>query len=222
MGVSVAKFDIPTPGECVLFFASLNTLVPRLPMQIETKPVSEPQELQNFWVWFLVLGIAMVVMGLFAISWACLATVTVAATWLFGFVILASGISIVVHSFSTGKWSGMLLHLLIGIMYMVAGFIIIEQPMEAAINLTLVIAIILIMSGIFRMVFAMFERFTGWPWVLLNGGITLMMGMLIYKQWPASGLWVIGLFLGIDLIFNGWSWIMLAFGIRALPKQQPA
>lgn len=191
-------------------------------MQIETKPVSEPQELQNFWVWFLVLGIAMVVMGLFAISWACLATVTVAATWLFGFVILASGISIVVHSFSTGKWSGMLLHLLIGIMYMVAGFIIIEQPMEAAINLTLVIAIILIMSGIFRMVFAMFERFTGWPWVLLNGGITLMMGMLIYKQWPASGLWVIGLFLGIDLIFNGWSWIMLAFGIRALPKQQPA
>ncbi|PQO38758.1 hypothetical protein C5Y96_02435 [Blastopirellula marina] len=191
-------------------------------MQTETTPTKEPQDLQGNWVWFLVLGIGMVVMGLFAISWACLATVTVAATWLFGFVILASGISIVVHSFSTGRWSGMLLHLLIGIMYMVAGFIIIEQPMEAAINLTLVIAIILIMSGIFRMVFAMSERFTGWPWVLLNGGITLMMGMLIYKQWPASGLWVIGLFLGIDLIFNGWAWIMLSFGIRSLPKQQPS
>lgn len=191
-------------------------------MLTETTPVKEPQSLQHSWVWFLVLGIAMVVMGLFAISWACLVTVTVAATWLFGFVILASGISIVVHSFSTGRWSGMLMHLLIGIMYIVAGFIIIEQPLEAAVNLTLVIAIILIVSGIFRMVFALVERFTGWPWVLLNGGITLMMGMLIYKQWPASGLWVIGLFIGIDLIFNGWAWIMLSFGIRSLPKQQAA
>lgn len=130
---------------------------------------------------------------------------------------LASGISEIVNSFWAGRWSGMLMHLLIGILYVVVGFLIIDQPAEAAINITLVIAVFLIISGIFRMVFAVSERFTGWGWVLLNGAVTLMMGMLIYKQWPASGLWVIGLFIGIDLIFNGWSWIMLAITVRRAP-----
>jgi uncharacterized membrane protein HdeD (DUF308 family) len=69
-------------------------------------------------------------------------------------------------------------------------------------------------SGVFRIVFALSERFAGWPWVLLNGAVTLMLGFLIYKQWPASGLWVIGLFVGIELIFNGWAWVMLALGLR--------
>jgi uncharacterized membrane protein HdeD (DUF308 family) len=95
---------------------------------------------------------------------------------------------------------------------------IVEQPKEGAIQLTLIIALFLIVSGIFRIVFAVVERFTGWGWVLLNGAVTLFLGMLIYKQWPLSGLWVIGLFIGIDLIFNGWAWIMLAIGLRTAPK----
>jgi uncharacterized membrane protein HdeD (DUF308 family) len=78
----------------------------------------------------------------------------------------------------------------------------------------LIIAIFLIVSGIFRIVFAVSERFTGWGWVLLNGVVTLFLGMMIYKQWPASGLWVIGIFIGIDLIFNGWAWIMLSIASR--------
>jgi len=97
---------------------------------------------------------------------------------------------------------------------MVAGFVIIEQPENSAVQLTLIIAFFLIVSGIFRIAFALSERFTGWPWVLLNGGINLLLGLLIYKQWPDSGLWVIGLFVGIEMIFNGWAWIMLAVSIR--------
>ena len=100
---------------------------------------------------------------------------------------------------------------------MVVGFMIIEQPENSAIQLTLIIAFFLIIGGIFRIVFALSERFTGWPWVLLNGGVTLMLGLMIYKQWPDSGLWVIGLFVGIEMIFNGWSWIMLSAGLRRLP-----
>jgi uncharacterized membrane protein HdeD (DUF308 family) len=61
------------------------------------------------------------------------------------------------------------------------------------------------------------ERFSGWNWVLLNGIVTLFLGLMIYKQWPASGLWVIGLFVGIDLIFDGLAWIMFALGLRRLP-----
>jgi uncharacterized membrane protein HdeD (DUF308 family) len=176
--------------------------------------VEELRTLRDYWPWFLAMGIAMVIFGTIAISWACLAKVTVAATWLFGFLLLGGGIAEIVNSFWIGRWSGMLLHLLIGVLYTLVGFIIIDQPETAAVQLTLLIAIFLMVGGIFRIVFAVSERFTGWGWVLLNGGVTFLLGLLIYKQWPSSSLWVIGLFVGIDLIFNGWAWIMLSLSAR--------
>ena len=175
--------------------------------------------LRDSWIWFLVLGIAMLVIGAFAIGWACIANITVAATWLFGFLMIAGGIAEIVNSFYAGRWSGTLVHMLIGVLYTVVGFMIVDQPETSAIQLTLIIAVFLIVSGIFRIVFAISERFTGWGWVLLNGAVTLFLGILIYKQWPTSGLWVIGLFVGIDLIFNGWAWIMLALGLRCAPAR---
>ncbi len=182
--------------------------------------VEEVQALRRFWFWFAALGAAMVVLGTIAIGFACLAEVTVAVTWLFGFVLLAAGISEIINSFWAGRWSGTVIHLLIGVLYAIVGFMIIEQPELSAIKLTLIIAIFLIFGGIFRIVFALSERFTGWGWVLLNGVVTLLLGLMIYKQWPSSGLWVIGLFVGIELIFNGWAWVMLAISLRrAIPAQ---
>jgi uncharacterized membrane protein HdeD (DUF308 family) len=67
-------------------------------------------------------------------------------------------------------------------------------------------------------VVALAQRFHEWGWVLLNGGITLLLGMLINRQLPGSALWVIGLFVGIEMVFNGWAWIMLALGLRAIAK----
>ncbi len=184
----------------------------------ESAFAEELRGLRNSWLWFLILGIAMVVVGMFAISYACIVEVTVGVTWLFGFILLACGIAEVINSFYAGRWSGTLVHLLIGILYAIVGLMVVDQPETAAIQLTLIIAIFLVLSGIFRIVFSISERFTGWGWVLLNGAVTLFLGILIYKQWPDSGLWVIGLFVGIDLIFNGWAWIMLALGLRQLPR----
>jgi uncharacterized membrane protein HdeD (DUF308 family) len=174
----------------------------------------ELAELGRYGRWFLVLGIGMVLLGTFAIGWGCLAAFTVAATWLFGFLLLGSGIVEIINSFWMGRWSGMLFHLLIGVLYTMVGFLIIDQPESAAVQLTLLIAIFLMVGGIFRIVFAVSERFTGWNWVLLNGVITFLLGVMIYKQWPGSSLWVIGLFVGLDLIFNGIAWIMLWMGLR--------
>lgn len=178
---------------------------------------SELESLRENRLWFLILGIAMVVIGTFAIGWSCIATVTVTATWLFGFLLLGSGIAEIVHSFWVGRWSGMLVHLLIGVLYTLVGFLVIDQPANAAVQVTLLIAIFLMVGGIFRIVLSVSERFNGWGWVLLNGAVTFMLGLMIYKQWPASSLWVIGLFIGIDLIFNGWAWIGLWLGLRRLP-----
>lgn len=190
----------------------------KAPTSIEGSLAAELDSLQKYRIWFLILGIAMVVFGTIAIGWSCIATVTVTVVWLFGFFLLGGGIAAIVNSFWVGRWSGMLVHLLVGVLYTLVGFLIIDQPETATVQLTLLIAIFLMVSGIFRIIFSMSERFNGWGWVLLNGGISFLLGLMIYKQWPASSLWVIGLFVGIDLIFNGWAWIMLSIGLRQRAK----
>ncbi len=80
----------------------------------------------------------------------------------------------------------------------------------------MLIAVFLIMGGTFRIVAALAVRFHHRAWVMLNGVISLLLGLLIWSQWPVSGLWVIGLFIGIDMIFYGWSLIMLGFTARRL------
>jgi uncharacterized membrane protein HdeD (DUF308 family) len=183
---------------------------------------AELGSLRAHWIWFLVMGISLVVLGSIAIGWACVTTITIAATWLFGFLLLGGGIGEIIHSFTVGRWSGTLVHLLIGLLYSVVGFMMIADPAESAITLTKIIAIFLIVGGIFRIISALGHRYPGWPWVLLNGGVTLILGLLIYKEWPSSGLWFIGLYLGIEMILNGWSWIALAISIRLAPPPTSA
>jgi uncharacterized membrane protein HdeD (DUF308 family) len=190
------------------------------PIPTPTNFAHEIQMLRDKWCWFLALGIAMVLFGTVAIGQAVVATK--AATVLFGILLLAGGVAEIISSFWAGKWSATLVHLLIGVLYTVVGLIIIDTPMESAVQLTLIIALFLIFGGIFRVVFALSERFTGWGWVMLNGAVSLLLGVLIYKQWPYSGLWIIGLFVGIELIFNGWAWIMLSLGLKnSLPASTP-
>ena len=140
---------------------------------------------------------------------------TLTSVVVFGFLLVAAGITQVVSSFWSGKWSGMLLHLLIGVLYTVVGFMMLDAPVENTLLLTKLIAVFMIVTGIFNVVASLAHRFHGWGWVLLNGCVTMLLGMLINKQWPSSALWVIGLFVGIEMIFNGWGWIMLSLGLRS-------
>lgn len=185
---------------------------------LEMTSDSALQELGRRSNWFLALGVIMVALGAFVLSWSCLVTVTVTATWLFGFLLLGSGIFSIINAFSAGQGRGVFVHLLVGVMYAVAGFMMIDAPGESAILLTKIFSIFLIVGGAFRILSALLERFPGWGWVMLNGAITLVLGLLIYKQWPVSGLWFIGMAVAIDMIFNGWTLIMLSLGVKQLSK----
>jgi len=190
-----------------------------MPSELMSSAASSDHELhalRNQWWCFLALGIALVIIGSLCVISPLVASL--ASVMVFGFLLLAGGITQIVSSFWAGKWSGMLLHLLIGALYMVVGFMIIDAPMENTLLLTKIIAIFLIVTGIFDIVAALVHRFHNWGWVLLNGGVTLLLGLLINRQWPSSALWVIGLFVGLEMIFNGWAWIMLAFGLRSVAK----
>lgn len=179
----------------------------------------ELEQLRSEWWWFLILGVGLVVLGSAAIG-SGLGTLytTYITVVLFGIFMLIGGIGQIVTAFWAGRWSGFALSLLIGILYVVTGFIMIDKPDAGATVLTLVLAAELFVSGLFRIIAAMTLRFTHWGWALLSGAVSLVLGIMIYKQLPEAALWVIGLFVGIEMIFNGWSWVMLGLSLRALPK----
>ncbi len=172
--------------------------------------------MQQHWWWFLILGISLAVLGAVAIGSAPFVTAVTVAV--FGFIMVVGGMAQVVSAFWAGKWSGFMLQLLVGILYAVVGFILVEKPLEGAAGFTLLIAAFLLVGGLIRIVYSMSERFTLWGWSLLNGAVTLLLGLLIFREWPLSGLFAIGMFVGIEMIFNGWYWIMLAIGLRKAPK----
>jgi uncharacterized membrane protein HdeD (DUF308 family) len=172
----------------------------------------ELQGLHKQWWCFLLLGVSLIVIGSICIADPLIGSI--ASVLFLGFLLLAGGITQVVSAFWAGRWSGMLFHVLIGVLYGVVGYMIIDAPGISLAVLTKFIAIFLIIGGVFRIVGALVTRFHDWGWVLLNGAITLFLGLIINRQLPEASLWVIGLFIGIEMIFNGWAWVMLSLGLR--------
>src|SRR5690349_8750323 len=108
--------------------------------------VVEDDQLRRAWLGFVVLGLIMLLLGSFVIGWSCLVTITVAATWAFGAVLLVGGFVELAHAFTATRWSGTLLHVLIGVLYVVFGMVILDRPGESAILLTRIIAIFMIVA----------------------------------------------------------------------------
>ena len=184
----------------------------------------ELRQMRKDWGWLLALGIGLVLIGMAALSVPLLATglTTVAIVATIGILMIVAGAAQIVSGFSCENWSGVFLSIALGLLYGVTGFFILENPLEGAAALTLLIAAFFFISGIFRIIFALRERFPAWGWTLLNGAVTLILGIIIWRQLPESALWLIGLLVGIDLIFSGWTWIMLAFAVRNVPEPESA
>lgn len=177
----------------------------------------EFQHLKADWCWLLLYGILLVVCGTAAIVFPMVASFAV--TIVLGITLIVAGIATVVASFWAGKWSGLLVQLLVGILYIMVGLAFADTPVRSTITLTLFIAAFFIVAGAFRMVSSLVIRFPYWGWSLLNGMITFMLGVIIYRQFPQSAIWVIGLLVGIEMLFHGWTWIMLSLAIRRIPEK---
>jgi uncharacterized membrane protein HdeD (DUF308 family) len=165
------------------------------------------------WGWFLSLGIMQVIVGIFAVGFAVSATL--ASVMTLGVLLIIAAGAQTAAAVLARDWGGFFLFLLLGIVYAVAGFLMIQHPLIAAESLTLMLAAIYLIGGMFRIISALVERFDSWGWVLLNGVIAMLLGFLIWQQWPWSGLWVLGTFVGIDLIVNGVTWSALAISVRS-------
>jgi uncharacterized membrane protein HdeD (DUF308 family) len=180
--------------------------------QVENPLRDELQHIRDQWLLLLILGIVLVITGTAAIICSFIATLATAV--FFGTLIFAGGVVQIVNAVTCRNWRGFVVYLLAGILYGVVGLIMMNHPAATAVGLTLMLAAAFMIGGIIRIVVSATERFHAWGWVMLNGFISLFLGIYIWRHFPESAFWVLGLFVGIDLIFAGWSWIWLAIGVH--------
>jgi uncharacterized membrane protein HdeD (DUF308 family) len=173
--------------------------------------------LRSHWWWFLLLGVLLVLCGTVAVVVPPIATA--AAIDVLAILFLIAGVATVVSSFWAGRWSGALVHVLIGILYIAVGLAMTEKPLRATEVLTMFIAVLFMVGGAFRIFAALSIRHPQWGWALLNGIVTLLLGIYIFRHYPISALWVPGLLVGMEMLLSGWTWIMLALAIRAIPVE---
>jgi uncharacterized membrane protein HdeD (DUF308 family) len=172
--------------------------------------------LRGNWLWFVVLGCVLVALGIIALGSVMIASLAAAVA--IGILLLLAGVGEVIGAFWCRGWSGFFLELLSGVLSIVVGLLFLRAPLNALAALTLLIACFLMVGGIFKIVAALSYRFAAWGWSLASGIIDVILGVMIWQEWPASALWVIGLFVGINLLFRGINWIALGLALRALPQ----
>ena len=163
--------------------------------------------------WIVALGVVYMLAGFVALGSVVLATV--ASVLIVGVMMVVAGVVEVFSAFQIKSWGKFLLWVLLGLLYIIAGFVTFENPLLAAALLTLILGASLLASGVMRIILAFsIKQEAPWIWVLLSGVITLLLGLLILAHWPVSSLYILGLFLGIDLIMAGAGWIGLGLGLR--------
>jgi uncharacterized membrane protein HdeD (DUF308 family) len=172
------------------------------------------KRLKDAWYWFVLLGISLMILGVLALGYS--AFFTIATVEIVGVIFLIGAFLLIGGSFFTGSWGGFFLTLGVGVLQLILGLMCVRHTVEAAIVYTLLLAVYFMVGGLFRIVSALAGEFQSRMWVLLNGIITLVLGVMIWEQSPFSGLWVIGTFLGIDLLFNGLSYLQIGLKVRKL------
>jgi uncharacterized membrane protein HdeD (DUF308 family) len=173
------------------------------------------------WGWIVALGVVYVIAGFIALGSVAMATV--ASVLVVGIMMIIAGVAELFNAFQIKSWGKFLIWGLLGLLYIVAGFVTFENPLFAAVLLTLVLGASLVASGIVR-IFLAFNMKREMPWVLvaLSGAITLLLGLLILARWPVNSVYILGLFLGIDLIMAGAGWIGLGLGLHRVPASRTA
>ncbi|MGB7834370.1 MAG: DUF308 domain-containing protein [Xanthobacteraceae bacterium] len=180
--------------------------------EISVLEVRVPAEIIHNWGWFLVFGLGLMLLGILAIVRSVAATVV--SMLFFGWLlVIAAGIEIV-QFIMVGRWAGEFVHVLAAVLFGVVGILMVWRPVASAEMLTLLMGAFFLVVGLFQLIEPFWIGLPGWGWHVLNGIITLVLGVLVLTQWPVSGLWVIGMFVGIELIFYGGAWVAMSLSLR--------
>ena len=159
--------------------------------------------------WFIFLAVLLIVAGASAIAFPILSTFAVEIWTAIAFAV--AGVAQTVHAFAARSWGGFLWGLLVGLLYLAAGVVLWLNPIAGVVTLTVFLAAVLVVDGVFRSILAFQIRpLPGWFWMLLGGIVGIVLGIMIWQQLPSSAFSVLGLLLGINLVFSGFTFLMLA------------
>ncbi len=163
--------------------------------------------------WSIALSILLILAGLIAIFIPSLSGIAI--TLVIGWLMVFSGFTHLILAFKTHTTGSLLWELLVGLVYVLAGFYLISHPLAGLLSLTLILAIYLFMEGIFEIILAIQvtpRHGVGWLW--FNAIVTLILAVMIWRAWPFSSGWVIGTLVGISMLFSGMSRLMISLAAR--------
>jgi uncharacterized membrane protein HdeD (DUF308 family) len=169
--------------------------------------------LNRNWGWLLGFGILFIILG--CIGFSMVVGLTLASMFFFAALLVIAGLSHVVDVFKHKDLGGIFWQALIAVLYISAGCVVFYDPFLASTLITGILAAILIIIGITRIVVAVgLKDSSGWGFLLFAGLAAIFLGLLILAQWPMSGLWVIGMFIAIEMLITGWTYVFIALSLR--------
>lgn len=171
----------------------------------------ELAEAGHHWGLLTGVGILLIVCGFAAMATPVIASG--AAILLLGFLMAVGGIAAVIAGIRQRKSGGLAFYLITGILALLAGIIILKDPLVSLAVLTLLIAVWLFVAGIFRIVQAFMQK-DGRGWLLFGGFLSMILGTMLWSGFPTTALWFLGLAVGIEMVFMGFSWLAVGFAAK--------
>ncbi len=166
----------------------------------------------------MVVGVLLLITGFLAIGSPLVAGLSVSV--FVGVMLLISGIAQLLLAFKAGSFGKGLLTSIVGIVTVVVGLLMISRPGVGLASLTLFLAAYFLITGIFEIMSAFqIKPAKGWGWTLFGGIVSLLLGFMIWGQYPLSGEWAVGTLVGIRMLFSGWTLIMLGAATRGTVKE---
>jgi uncharacterized membrane protein HdeD (DUF308 family) len=163
--------------------------------------------------WSILWGVSLICLGMLAVAAPMIAAVAVNA--LIAWLIVLAGVVHLAVAFHSREAGSVIWRLLVGLAYICFGGYLIARPALGVVTLTLLLASLFLVEGIFNII--LFFRTPSTlrsSWFLLDGIVTLLLGLMIYMQWPSSSAWAIGTLVGVSLIFSGISRVMVSMAVR--------
>ena len=167
------------------------------------------------WGWFVFLGIVMVAAGIFALG--DVVAFTLVSVIFIGAMLMVGGVFQIIHAMMTKGWSGFAFNVIMGLLYIIAGVLIMQEPVQGSVILTILVLVSLLIGGIMRVVVALRHReISGWWLMALGGLLSIVVAVMLYATLPWSGLWVLGTLIAIELLIQGFTWIHFGLALRKL------
>lgn len=176
------------------------------------------QDIRQGTAWGIAVGVLLIILGIVAIALPF--ATAIALSLLFGWLFILGGIAQIAYAFFSRRAGSFIWKLLLGVFYLIGGIFVLLSPGITALTLSLILGISILVQSVTQVIDAFQMRpAQGWGWTLFSGISGIILGILIFAQGPASAVWLLGIWFGFNLLFDGVGVVMASSLIRAAVKE---